>query len=344
MMEIKNKFTTKSYVGVHYMPVLCSFMWLVSIFAFSLLWASVAVAQTSATESTPHSVSSPASNGEEQTTFSIVLLPDTQVYSEKYPEVFIQQTEWIKENAKRINCRFVVHEGDIVQRPDNEDEWKVANKAMSVLDGVVPYCFAVGDNDMPTQLYNKHFPVKRFQKEPWYGGHFGENNDNTYHCFKASGLDFMIVCLQHNPSSEILAWANEVVSKHPEHRVLLATHSFINSKEFTPQGAKIWKEFAKKHKNIFLVVCGHLPVGQRKDKGDHGNAVHSLCADYQRLENGGNGWLRILTFVPEKDIIQVRTYSTRLKKFFGQGDGKYSTPQMNNFELKYDMNSSSVLR
>ena len=34
--------------------------------------------------------------------FQLVLLPDTQVYSERFPEIFKAQTEWIAENADSI--------------------------------------------------------------------------------------------------------------------------------------------------------------------------------------------------------------------------------------------------
>jgi len=101
---------------------------------------------------------------------------------------------------------------------------------------------------------------------------------------------------------------------------------------------KIWNQFAKKHENIFLVLCGHLSVGHKSLKGENGNTVHALLADYQGLDYGGQGWLRIMKFIPGKDVIEVDTYSTRKNKFFGKEDGKYSNHEMNDFDLKYEMN------
>lgn len=279
-------------------------------------------------------------NYESEKPFTIIALPDTQVYCEKFPEVFYQQTEWVKENSGRLNCKFVIHEGDIVERARNEAEWQIADKAMSVLDGVVPYCFVVGNHDMPTQLYNKYFPVSRYENNKWYGGHYDNTNDNSYHFFRAAGMDFMIICIRFNPDDSVLEWANKIVSEHPKHRVIVATHSYIDRHEFTDEGKKVWEKFASKHKNIFIVLCGHLSVGRRTDIGDHGNTVYALLADYQGLDYGGQGWLRILTFIPQKNVIQVRTYSTQLKKFFGPGDGKYSTPEMNKFDLAYQMTAN----
>src|SRR5688572_4917066 len=51
--------------------------------------------------------------------FTLVLLPDTQVYSHSYPEIFRAQTEWIVEEADRIT--FVLHQGDITDHNSDEE-------------------------------------------------------------------------------------------------------------------------------------------------------------------------------------------------------------------------------
>ena len=48
-------------------------------------------------------------------TFYIIGLPDTQKYSELYPEIFWAQTEWIVNNRDELDIRFVSHYGDLVQ-------------------------------------------------------------------------------------------------------------------------------------------------------------------------------------------------------------------------------------
>jgi len=70
--------------------------------------------------------------------FSLVLLPDTQTYSNKYPEIFMAQMEWISENTEDI--QFVLHQGDITN--DNTDrEWQNALLAIQQIDGRVPIAF-----------------------------------------------------------------------------------------------------------------------------------------------------------------------------------------------------------
>src|SRR5436190_9099826 len=80
--------------------------------------------------------------------FTVVLLPDTQFYSEKYPETFVAQTMWIRERAKADNMKFVVCLGDIVQNAHVEDEWLRAHDAAHILDGVVPYSSVPDNHDL----------------------------------------------------------------------------------------------------------------------------------------------------------------------------------------------------
>jgi hypothetical protein len=63
--------------------------------------------------------------------------------------------------------------------------------------------------------------------------------------------------------------------------------------------------------------------------GEKGNKVHQILANYQFEDNGGEGYLRIMTFIPESDKIEVQTYSPDLQK--------YMTTSMSQFSLQYGM-------
>lgn len=80
----------------------------------------------------------------EEKSFTVVLLPDTQFYSEKYPDAYVAQTLWIRQRRKDDNIKFVIHLGDIVQTSTQKPEWENANRAMQLLDGVVPYSMVPG--------------------------------------------------------------------------------------------------------------------------------------------------------------------------------------------------------
>lgn len=65
--------------------------------------------------------------------FNLVVLPDTQFYSERHPDTFISITKWIAGEWQAERFDFVVHLGDIVNNDDRDKEWGNAVQAMSLL-------------------------------------------------------------------------------------------------------------------------------------------------------------------------------------------------------------------
>ncbi len=281
--------------------------------------------------------------GEKAGAFTIVVVPDTQMYLVRNPPMMAEQLKWIRENRSNLNAKFVIHVGDIVQNPGKKEEWQLASQAFKTLDGVLPYSFSIGNHDMDVAtrdktLYRQFFPLQRFRSSPAYRGSSSEkHSDQLYHEFRVGDLKFLILCLDYQPDEFSLTWANTVVAAHPSHRVIVNTHAYLNANERMPDGERIWNKFVRKHKNIFMVVCGHLRVGRRVARGDHGNTVHELMGNYQGHPNGGNGWLRLMRFHPSQNRIEVSTYSTSLNRYMAEEDTLWSRLSDNRFDLAYLM-------
>ena len=107
--------------------------------------------------------------------FTVVVLPDTQFYSESYPGIFDNQTQWIANETDNLNVVFVTHEGDIVNQ-DIVGQWQKANHSLSKLDGQVPWAVLPGNHDFAADgsltNYNTFFGYNRFAGKSWYGGHY----------------------------------------------------------------------------------------------------------------------------------------------------------------------------
>jgi len=76
-------------------------------------------------------------------------------------------------------------------------------------------------------------------------------------------------------------------------------------------------------------------------KGKNGNIVHQVQADYWYWDKAeikaGSGYLRIMTFRPDRDIIEVQTYSPVLDEFLTRPKSKFSLDYlMHDKELKLD--------
>ena len=50
-----------------------------------------------------------ASTPEEEEFFTIVLIPDTQIYTCWHQQFYYDQTQWIADNEESLNIKFVIH-------------------------------------------------------------------------------------------------------------------------------------------------------------------------------------------------------------------------------------------
>ncbi len=290
--------------------------------------------------------------------FTVIALPDTQCYTDysdkfvkfatekwgraDFKQYFFDQTQWIRDNKKKLNIKMAVHLGDIVN--NNVDaEWVIADQAFRTLDGEVPYILNLGNHDMDEghkSLFCKYFPKSRFASAEWYGGHYGDaygGDGNYFTTFESVGGKYLVMSLEFKPRREVLAWANDVFASHPKHRCMITTHCFLsqdasrntmkNYKHVGTTAQEMWDISFSQHKNIFLVLSGHiLGSARRTDPGEKGNPVHQVLSDYQGWKNGGEGYLRIMTFHPSENRIDVKTYSPSLDNYITSDVEQFSLP------------------
>lgn len=287
--------------------------------------------------------------------FTIVVLPDTQYYTEEHNDWrkhFYAQTKWIVDNRKAYNIVGVIHNGDITDTGQkNESEWKVADKAMSALedqattgltDGI-PYAVTIGNHDNRnlagdsvtgnTGYFNQYFGIGRFSGRAYYGGHYGsKKNDENYVTFTAGGLDLVVVNYQFIDDDTayrkaVLNWGRAVFDGHPDAFGIANSHGIIKSGAvWLPQGQAIYDSLATA-KNVHLMTCGHISDEERRTDTKDGHSIVTMLADYQSLGKtsdpnndvpsyeGGSGYLRIWEFSPKNGELTVRTYSPSLKKW-----------------------------
>ena len=279
--------------------------------------------------------------------FTIVALPDTQHYvqKDKYSEnleCFESQIQWIIENKEKLNIVFVSHVGDIVESYGTEEsEFIRASNVMRKLDKVVPYGFCIGNHDMKSDgtadIFNEYFPASRYAKYDWWAGSFSGNRNNCQ-IFSAGGDDYLALHLEFCPTDEALQWANEMLARYPGRRAFITTHSYVtpvkdgidgiatrDSRLSGNQpgmhhmgdnaGIDIMEKVIIPNEKVFMVLCGHYH-GERLIVSElDGRKVYGMLSDYGFEPHGGDGWLRVLQFVPSENRIYVRIYSPYLKQF-----------------------------
>jgi hypothetical protein len=285
--------------------------------------------------------------------WTLVLLPDTQIYSQNFPGIFDAQTAWILHQARPRNISYVLHLGDIVN-VNSAPEWENARRSMSLLDGRVPYAIVPGNHDYgpggnaatrDTGL-NDHFKEADYLDWPTFGGTMESGKmDNSYHLFEAGGVKWIVVALEWGPRDATVEWANGIMSRHPDRKGILVTHAYMNHDDHrydhretsrpqaynphhykTPggvnDGAQLWEKLVRRH-DFALTFNGHVlgdGTGYRVDLNDAGRPVHQMLSNYQFRQLGGEGYLRLIEFQPDGKTVHVRSYSPVLHDFLLEPD------------------------
>ncbi len=267
---------------------------------------------------------------------TLVVLPDTEGYPRKRPHIFNAMMKWVADNREPRNITYLLHVGDITNN-NTRSEWKNARKAFDFIEGKVPYVLAAGNHDYdhtPGRLtyMNEFFRVEDLKKWKTFGDVYEPGKlENHYQFTEIHGRKWIVLSLETGPRRAVIDWANKVLATHKDRLAIILTHAYLyyNNKRYNhlrggqraspykfygdgADGEMLWNQLVRRHRNVMMVVCGHLSsayVGYRVDEGDYGNQVHQMLVDYEKMSGGGMGFLRLLEFLPDKKTVQVRTYS-----------------------------------
>jgi len=284
-------------------------------------------------------------------------LPGTNSSGGGHNGIFKAQTQWIADHRIDSNIAFVVQLGDCVQNGNNPPgadpriEWKRADTAIKKMESPniplpdgIPYAICVGNHDQgvignpnsTNTFYNEYFGEARFTGRGYYGGHYGTtNNDNHYELFSAGGVDFIHISIEYYPDGTtaslqpVLDWADGLLKAYPGRKGILSSHNLLttgNPASFQGPGQKIYNDL-KDNPNLLLMLAGHVHGEGRRSDVFNGNTIHTVMSDYQNgYTNGGNGYLRIMQFLPDQNLVSIKTYSPYSNTSFTGSSSNFTLP------------------
>ncbi len=283
--------------------------------------------------------------------YSFVWMSDTQYYSQDYPAVFKSITEWIAENRDVMNIKYVFHTGDIVNRGNDDRQWKRASAYMNTLDVArIPYGVLPGNHDEghDFQHYQAHFGEQRFKKKSYYGGSF-EQNRGHYDLISVNGKDYIFVYMGWGIGKKEIEWLNEVLERYPDRTAILSFHEYLKKNgDRSRKGNEIYEKVVKPNSNVVAVLCGHyhssrLAVDELDDDGNGtvDRKVYQILADYQKGPEGGSGFVRLLHVDEETNTIDVRTYSPYTNKYHYYNPDKH--PKKEQFTMDINVEKTNKM-
>jgi 3',5'-cyclic AMP phosphodiesterase CpdA len=284
---------------------------------------------------------------EQPAPWALALLPDTQFYSQRWPQHFDAECGWLAKHAKDLSLKYVIGLGDITNN-NVPEQWVAAQHALGLLDGAVPLALVPGNHDYVgnggclrrESLLDQYFSVDKFKASPTFGGLYDQASLlNSYHLFHANRQDWLILCLEFGPRDEVVAWANSVLDKYPQRNAVLVTHAYLtnegrrlgdkekkvghdpHSYPISSQaggvndGEELWQKVIRQHANVVFVFCGHVSGKSRlTSRDDAGNDVHQMLVDYQSDTEGGQGFIRLLSFAADGKSVDATSYSASLDR------------------------------
>lgn len=323
--------------------------------------------------------------------YTFIIIPDTQNYTkyEKNQDNFVAMTQWIVDNQQKHNIVLVLQEGDLVEQnaiaegggkgygdQTGLEQWAAAKRAVSVLDGKLPYILCTGNHDYGIRNaedrqthFNSFFaPTDNPLNSDGQGGGilrdlgtntFGAHTlENAYFELQGpDGRDFLIIVLEWGPRKAAVQWAKQIADRpaFADHTAILLTHTYLNHNDSydtsphnygtshdTHGGQELWNELVGPSTNFQMVLNGHIggdQVGYRKDINAGGLTVHQMLFNAQfdgggsrEKGNGGDGWLRLMTFDPDGRTVTIRTYSP-LREAWGKEPWRTDPTNAFSFEI-----------
>lgn len=248
----------------------------------------------------------------------------------------VEQNEMINPDGKAANQA-------------SKQQWESVSNSFSRLDGRIPYITAAGNHDYGLKNietrktnFNEYFPVdKNFQNQKLLR-EVALNADGTptlenaaFEFTSPQGRKMLFISMEFAPRDTVISWVKSVTDlpKYKDHTVVLLTHSYLNAKnehiekenypiENGNYGQAIFDKLVKPSSNIQMVFSGHIGapddfrahVGFRTDRNSADKKVQQMVFNAQALGggwmgNGGDGWLRILEFMPDDKTVKVCTFS-----------------------------------
>lgn len=312
---------------------------------------------------------------EQKGSWSLIMVPDLQNYVKwgRNQPIMDLMMAWIADNIDTLNIKMVIGVGDLVENDEKittdfdgdqttQSQWQAVARAFAKLDGKVPYIASTGNHDYSvdkagnrTSHYSEFFTTDK----NWLNQKILVQNtrneqgkptleNSAYEIKGLNGRDYLFMTVEDGPRDTVLAWAKKVTAleQYQHHRVVLATHEYLNAKDVrtseevswlywepyninneiqksprvilphSNNGKQIWEKLVAPSSNIEMVLCGHISgEGYRVDKNKAGKPVHQILFDAQSMGgghrdgNGGDGWLRILEFFPDGKTVRVKTFS-----------------------------------
>ncbi len=273
--------------------------------------------------------------------YAIAVIGDPQYATDQFPEAVRAAYQWLAENKDAKNIKFVIGVGDITDQCQ-EKEWLEAADALKILENAgIDYSLVRGNHDCAGNVTGVSQKNKKTAKPELFdalfaaedshylnrvlanGGLYEEGSvKNTYRTVDCEGDQWLILSLDWRVDEDIYRWAQGVIESHPEHRVIITTHDYMNRWGApSSNGKNIWENLAGQYENVVFAIGGHHTwddIEVLQAEGVHGNTVTQMLIDPQESDRllAGVGIVTMFYFSENGSVVDIEHYSPEWDQYF----------------------------
>ena len=285
---------------------------------------------------------------------TLAMLPDVQYYTKCRLPHLAAQLRWLSGEMPRRDMRAALYMGDLTEH-NTREEWRWFRDQLEPFQDRLPILLATGNHDyghdgdahLRQTLFDNYFRAPPGAAAPLLATDLRNSIENAYYRIALPRVTLGVLVLEWAPRASTVAWANRVLSQFAHDRVIVVTHAYLYedstrydwhtrgaAQRWNPlwydmdwleqlydreyDGEMLWNALVRRHPGIFLVLCGHVGgsgTGQLASRGDGGNLVEQVLANFQLLDQGGLGYLRLFEIQPDGRSMRMKTYSPSLGQF-----------------------------
>jgi len=230
-------------------------------------------------------------------------------------------------------------------------------------------CSPFENTDCDSTHFIQYFGSEKYSSKQWYGG-ASPSGRSSYQRVQVGDLTLLFLhLLQDTPQQEV-DWAHAVLEASSGALAHITTHRYLFDYRMTSTlpspfntllagrfGAvtyllggqsllfndglsadALFADLISVHPNIWGVHCGHVDGEfHQQATNSAGLPVHEILVDFQEMEDGGGGWLRLLKFSPDSDQIEALTYSATTGSVRENGQGfDHALSLLNSYRQSYE--------
>jgi len=276
--------------------------------------------------------------------WTLALIPDTHYSHGSDAETERLMAEWVADNIVAENIQLVVHVGDVSNAQYNSPAsfHRIVNAAaknilLPIEEAEVPFLIATGNHDMvggEAELPNsrvtylhEEFPSSRYENKSYFAGAYKEGDiNNVAYKLAVQGRDYLFICVEMNPRTEVETWANTLLTANPNAVGIIVTHSYflVDGQTVDADMEGFRSRVIAKHPNIKMTVMGHNHSHYNRVSAHYESIVHMVKPNIPLWGTTAEDGMSIcLLKIYENGKVEARDYIPRFDTWVNDTDTFY---------------------